>query len=60
MIKKIYSFISDAWFLYCMIALTVISASFLIEKTFVALLILAVIATAVTRLIDRRRKHGKV
>lgn len=60
MIKKIYSFISDAWFLYCMIVLTVISASLLIEKAFIALLIFAVIVTAVTRLIDRRRKHGKV
>lgn len=58
MIKKIYSFIIDSWFTYCVMTLIVISASFLIEKSFIALLILAVIATAVTRLIDRRRKHN--
>ena len=60
MIKKIYSFIIDSWLTYCVMTLIVISASFLIEKAFVALLILAVIATAITRLIDKRRKHGKV
>lgn len=60
MIKKIYSFIIDTWLTYCVMVLIVISACFLIEKVFVALLIIAVIGTAVTRLIDRRRKHGKV
>ena len=59
MIKKIYNFIIDSWIIYCVMTLTVISASFLIEKAFVALLILAVIETAVTRLIDRRRKGNE-
>lgn len=58
MIKKIYSFIIDSWFTYCIMVLMTISAYFLIEKEFVALLILAVIVTAVTRLIDRQRKHN--
>lgn len=57
MIKKIYSFIIDSWYAYCVLVLITISASFLIEKAFIALLILAVIITAVTRLIDRRRKR---
>lgn len=58
MIKKIINFIIDSWLAYCVMTLIAISASFLIEKAFIALLILAVIATAVMRLIDRRRKHN--
>lgn len=58
MIKKIISFIIDSWLTYCVMVLMAVSAYFLIEKAFVALLVLAITATAALRLIDRRRKRN--
>lgn len=58
MIKKIINFIIDSWLTYCTMVLMAVSAYFLIEKTFIALLVLAIIATGVTRIIGRRRKHN--
>ena len=58
MIRKVFDFIIEAWLLYCVMTLMVISASFLIEKAFLALFVFAIITTVVTRLIDRRRKHN--
>lgn len=58
MIRKIINFIIDSWLTYCVMVLMVVSAYFLIEKAFVALLVLVIIATGITRIIGRRRKHN--